>query len=85
MVLRLKNNTIPKYQIYQDLWFDVATRPGIEPGTPSMALTQPVSALTNWAMSASTVMDGHNPEPNTLDWLDTSESPPSSLHFVATT
>ena len=31
-------------------------------------------------MSTSTKKDGHNPEPITLDWLDTSESPPSSLH-----
>ena len=27
-------------------------------------------------------MDGHNPEAITLDWLDTSESPPSSLHTI---
>ena len=48
-------------------------------------LAQPVSALTNWAMSTSNKMDGHNPEPITLDWLDTSESPPSPLpvHYVA--
>ena len=42
-------------------------------------LAQPASALTNWVMSTSTKMDGHNPEPITLD---TSDSPPSSLHQI---
>ena len=57
-------------------------QPGIEPGQHGTnRLAQPVSAVTKWAMSTSTKwMVTLHPEPITLDWLDTPESSPSSLH-----